>query len=75
MFDCIYISPLNRVLQTTKLLIQHDKLKYRKIIVVPELTEVVSKICDFGDRVQDKVTKYGSYFDFTLLTGKNAENS
>lgn len=51
MFDCVYVSPLNRTLQTAKLLIDHDKIRYRKIVVVPELTEVVSKICDFGDRI------------------------
>ena len=74
MFDCVYISPLNRVLQTAKLLMDHGKIRCKKIVVVPELTEVVSKICDFGGSMAEKVQKYGGCFDFGLCQGEQSGN-
>ena len=46
--------------------IKSFNITYNKIIVLPHLTEVLSKICDFGVSIEDKVKRY-PYFDFSLM--------
>lgn len=62
--DIIFVSPLNRTLQTADLIIKANKLKVKKVIVLPEITEVLSKICDFSGSLKEKRVKY-SHFDFS----------
>lgn len=64
--DIIFVSPLNRTLQTADLLIKSNKLSVKKIIVLPELTEVLSKICDFSEEMGSKKHKY-QHFDFSQM--------
>jgi hypothetical protein len=45
------VSPLNRTLETAKLAYEKRKIGYKKIVVLPGLTEVVKNICDFGDEI------------------------
>jgi hypothetical protein len=59
----MFVSPLNRTLQTAELIIKSQHLKIKKIIIIPELTEVLSKICDFSGNIADKIAKYKN-FDF-----------
>ena len=40
-----------------------NKVKARRVIVIPELSEVLSKICDFGDCLKSKRERY-KYYDF-----------
>jgi broad specificity phosphatase PhoE len=61
--DLIFVSPLNRTLQTADIIIKANKLRVRKVVVLPELTEVLSKICDFSGSLKEKRAKY-SHFDF-----------
>lgn len=61
--DVIFVSPLSRALYTTAQIIQIHKIQCPKIIVLPDLTEVLSKICDFSGDIYGKITKYSS-FDF-----------
>ena len=46
------------------------KIKAKKVIVLPGLTEVLSKICDFGTSIEQKKTKYEN-FDFSYIKEKN----
>ena len=65
-FDLIFVSPLERALNTLKRTMKHHKLSAKRVIVIPELTEVVSKMCDFTSNLEDKKNKYPK-FDFTLM--------
>lgn len=52
--DVVFVSPLNRTLETATLILKHHQVEPRRVIVLPELTEVLSKICDFGGDVRQK---------------------
>ena len=47
-------------------LIKSKKVVAKKVIVLPDLSEVLSKICDFSRGLEDKRTKYPSY-DFSRV--------
>lgn len=47
-YDCVFVSPLNRALETADRMINTHGLKVKSVIVLPILTEVLSKICDFS---------------------------
>lgn len=36
--DLIFVSPLNRTLQTADIIIKTNKLRVKKVVVLPELT-------------------------------------
>ena len=46
--DLLFVSPLTRALETAELLIKTNRLEVKHVIVLPELTEVLSKICDLS---------------------------
>ena len=50
----MFVSPMNRALETAKVMLGSNKVKGRKVIVMPELSEVLSKICDFGGCLKTK---------------------
>jgi hypothetical protein len=51
---------------TTDYLIKSHPIQYRKVIVLPILTEVFSKICDISSPLEEKMQKYPN-FDFSEL--------
>jgi broad specificity phosphatase PhoE len=61
--DIIFVSPLTRALETAELLVKANRLEVKKVLVLPELTEVLSKICDLGSPIDQKRHKFKS-FDF-----------
>jgi broad specificity phosphatase PhoE len=50
-FDIIFVSPMNRTIQTTKLTLEKHNISYNKIYVLAGLTEVMKNICDFGNSI------------------------
>ena len=52
---------MNRTLETAEIMITANNLKVKKVIILPELSEVLSKICDFGGCLVQKREKYKSY--------------
>ena len=52
---------MNRTLETAEIMMTSNKLKVKKVIVLPELSEVLSKICDLGSCLVQKREKYRSY--------------
>ena len=48
------------------------KLKCWTVIVLPGLSEVLSKVCDFSLGIKEKKEKYPN-FDFTYMMGENSE--
>ena len=62
--DIVFVSPMNRALETADIMLNANKVKVRRVIVIPELSEVLSKICDFGGGLKDKREKY-KYYDFS----------
>lgn len=61
--DIIFVSPMTRTLETASILIKANSLHPKNIIVLPELTEVLSKICDFSKKIEDKEFRF-TKFDF-----------
>ncbi len=49
--DILFVSPLTRALETAELLIKTNRLEVKRVIVLPELTEVLSKICDLSSPI------------------------
>ena len=64
--DLVFVSPLERALRTAHIFLNEHKIQPNKVIVLPQLTEVLSKICDFSGGVAEKKIKYPK-FDFTRL--------
>ena len=54
---------MTRTLETASILIKANSLKPKNIIVIPELTEVLSKICDFSNKIEEKEFRFKN-FDF-----------
>lgn len=73
-FDIIFVSPLERCLKSAERLIAKHKIGYQKVLVLPGLTEVVSKICDFSHSIEHKKQKYEK-FDFSLMETEESLNS
>lgn len=49
-FEAVFVSPLGRALQTADLMFKnHPKRNEIKFIVMPELTEILSKVQDISD--------------------------
>ena len=77
----VFVSPLFRTLQTAEGLIKQSSHSLMKLcgrdakikaLVLPELTEIVSKVCDFSDSIEGKITRFQS-FDFTHFLRWEAE--
>ena len=64
--DILFVSPLTRALETAELLIKTNRLDVKRVIVLPELTEVLSKICDFSSPIEDKTRRFRT-FDFSEM--------
>lgn len=47
-YDAVFVSPLNRALATVDKIIELHHTKVGAVLVLPILTEVLSKICDFS---------------------------
>lgn len=61
--DVIFVSPLSRALCTATHMLKIHKLSFTRIIVLPDLTEVLSKICDFSGDIEHKIANF-PLFDF-----------
>lgn len=64
--DLLFVSPLTRALETAELLIRANRLDVKHIIVLPELTEVLSKICDLATPLEEKRRRFKG-FDFSEM--------
>lgn len=64
--DILFVSPLTRALETAELLIKTNRLEVKHVIVLPELTEVLSKICDLSSPIEEKRRRFKS-FDFSEM--------
>jgi broad specificity phosphatase PhoE len=64
--DILFVSPLTRALETAELLIKTNRLEVKYVIVLPELTEVLSKICDFSSPIEEKRRRFRT-FDFSEM--------
>jgi hypothetical protein len=64
--DILFVSPLTRALETAELLIKANKLEVKHVIVLPELTEVLSKICDLSSPIEEKKRRFRT-FDFSEM--------
>ena len=69
-FDIVFVSPLERALRTASEVIKQHKINSDKVIVLPELSEVLSKICDFTSDFSEKKKKYPK-FDFRKVDELN----
>lgn len=66
----VFVSPLERALITADIIFKSRKSV--QVIVIPELTEVVSKVCDIASSISDKQKRY-PYMDFGLLTARSLD--
>lgn len=56
--DAIFVSPLQRALYSVQHMMKVHKISCKKVIVLANLTEVVSKICDLSHPISDKIKKF-----------------
>jgi broad specificity phosphatase PhoE len=67
------VSPLTRTLETARLIIKNNNLNVKHLLVLPELSEVLSKICDFSSSIDQKRKKYTG-FNFSEIDRFLKEN-
>lgn len=48
-----FVSPMLRTLQTTKSILDIVGINFQ-VVVLPQLTEILSKICDFSSGIKNK---------------------
>ncbi|KAL4488132.1 hypothetical protein ABPG73_001543 [Tetrahymena malaccensis] len=70
----VFISPLARALQTAfHLFKSHPNQANIKFVVLPDLTEILSKVQDISN-IRKQIDTYGNCFDFSLMKSDFEEN-
>ncbi|EAS00391.2 histidine phosphatase family (branch protein 1) (macronuclear) [Tetrahymena thermophila SB210] len=70
----VFISPLARALQTAfHLFKSHPNQANIKFVVLPDLTEILSKVQDISN-IRKQIEIYGKVFDFSLMKNDFEEN-